>query len=159
MNCDAGNDGRGTVFSITPSGKETVLYRFKGYPDDGAKPAAGLAEINGTLYGTTVFGGSGECGRGGVGYIGCGTVFAITTSGSETLLYSFASSSKYDGNFPNFEYRRHPDESRQHTATRCLRRRQYESLSALCRWREKHAGERRAGHNRCRRQRRMRISL
>lgn len=99
--CSAANNGCGTVFSITPSGRETVLYRFKGYPDDGAKPTGGLLEINGTLYGTTLFGGSGGCSRGSVGYIGCGTVFAITTSGTERLLYSFASRTKHDGNSPH----------------------------------------------------------
>lgn len=74
---------------------------LKGYPDDGANPTGGLVEINGTLYGTTLFGGSGKCERGNVGYIGCGTAFAITASGSERVLYSFASSTKYDGSFPN----------------------------------------------------------
>jgi uncharacterized repeat protein (TIGR03803 family) len=99
-NCNADTGGCGTVFSITPSGRETVLYRFKGYPDDGAIPTGGLIEINGTLYGTTFLGGSGKCDRGTVGYVGCGTAFAITTSGSERPLYSFGSA-KYDGNFPN----------------------------------------------------------
>jgi uncharacterized repeat protein (TIGR03803 family) len=99
-NCNAAAGGCGTVFSITPSGRETVLYRFKGYPYDGAIPAGGLVEINGILYGTTVLGGSGKCERGAVGYVGCGTAFAITTSGSERPLYSFGST-RYDGNFPN----------------------------------------------------------
>jgi uncharacterized repeat protein (TIGR03803 family) len=99
-NCNAAPGGCGTVFSITPSGRETVLYRFKGYPDDGAIPTGVLVEINGTLYGTTVLGGSGKCERGVVGYVGCGTAFAVTTSGSESPLYSFGST-KYDGVFPN----------------------------------------------------------
>lgn len=49
--------GCGTVFSITPSGTETVLHAFGGTPD-GANPAASLADVNGTLYGTTNGGGA-----------------------------------------------------------------------------------------------------
>jgi uncharacterized repeat protein (TIGR03803 family) len=69
----------GTVFSITTSGTETVLYSFKVPPDDGVHPIAGLVNVNGILYGTTYFGGS----------TGYGTVFSITTSGAEKLLHSF----------------------------------------------------------------------
>lgn len=34
--CGLSNSGCGAVFSITPSGSERVLYRFKGQPSDGA---------------------------------------------------------------------------------------------------------------------------
>jgi uncharacterized repeat protein (TIGR03803 family) len=83
----ANNDG--IVFSITPSGEETVLYSFKGGSGDGENPYAGLLNVNGTLYGTTVSGGAN----------GDGTVFKITTSGSETVLYSFKGGSG-DGEDP-----------------------------------------------------------
>jgi uncharacterized repeat protein (TIGR03803 family) len=75
----------GTVFSMTKSGKETVLHSFSGA--DGAFPWAGLIDVNGTLYGTTVDGGAGgsACSYDS----GCGTVFSITTSGKETVLHSF----------------------------------------------------------------------
>jgi uncharacterized repeat protein (TIGR03803 family) len=73
-----GSDGCGTVFSITTSGKETVLHSFGGTGDSGY-PKAGLLNVNGTLYGTTAGGGAN----------GSGTVFSITTSGAETVLYSF----------------------------------------------------------------------
>ena len=79
-----GGDGRlgysccGTVFSISESGKETVLHRFKGGAD-GAQPVAPLINVSGTLYGTTYGGGTKRC----------GTVFAISMSGKETVLYSF----------------------------------------------------------------------
>jgi len=63
--CSGG--GCGTVFSITPSGKERVLHAFAAKPD-GAEPVAGLVEVDGTLYGTTQVGGSS----------GYGTVFALT---------------------------------------------------------------------------------
>jgi uncharacterized repeat protein (TIGR03803 family) len=82
---EAGNgpSSSGTVFKITTSGVESVLHRFAG-PPDGEQPDAGVIDVDGTLYGTTVYGGdSKNCGR------GCGTVFAITTSGKERVLYSF----------------------------------------------------------------------
>ncbi len=41
----------GTVFSINSAGREHVLYSFRGSPD-GETPAAGLIDMNGTLYGT-----------------------------------------------------------------------------------------------------------
>ena len=71
---------------ITASGKETVLYSFKGRPD-GANPHGALLNVNGTLYGTTLGGGA-HCLKHG----GCGTVFSITTSGAETVLHSFGGS-------------------------------------------------------------------
>jgi uncharacterized repeat protein (TIGR03803 family) len=78
--------GCGTVFSVTPSGQETVLHAFTG-GSDGANPKAGLIDVNGTLYGTTFHGGDTKCnGRSGVG---CGTVFSITPSGAETVLHGF----------------------------------------------------------------------
>ncbi len=80
--------GNGTVFQITPSGVESVLYRFKG-GTDGAGPAAALTNVNGVLYGTTVGGGRDGCFRGST----CGTVYKVTTSGAETVLYRFAGGS------------------------------------------------------------------
>ncbi len=83
----ANNDG--IVFSITTSGAETVLYSFKGGSRDGENPYAGLLNVNGTLYGTTVSGGANED----------GTVFKIRTSGAKTVLYSFKGGSG-DGENP-----------------------------------------------------------
>ena len=81
---DGGDSARGysccgTVFSISESGKEAVLHRFKGDSADGGQPVAPLLNVNGTLYGTTYGGGAKRN----------GTVFAITMSGRETVLYSF----------------------------------------------------------------------
>jgi uncharacterized repeat protein (TIGR03803 family) len=87
-----GANGRGTVFSTTTSGKETVFYSFKGGSGDGDDPQAALISVNGTLYGTTSYGGA-YCGQ-----AGCGTVFAITPSGKESVLHSFGGSG--DGAFP-----------------------------------------------------------
>lgn len=85
-----GAQGYGTVFSLTSSGAETVLYSFKGVPD-GAQPWSGLVDLNGTLYGTTFYGGSGGSSNcpASFGDYGCGTVFGISTNGTESLLYSF----------------------------------------------------------------------
>lgn len=81
-------DGCGTVFSITLSGSERVLYSFQG-GSDGAVPASALIEVGATLYGTTLFGGGyGNCG-GGTGTSGCGTVYNISPSGSESVLHAF----------------------------------------------------------------------
>ncbi len=82
-----GSNDEGTVFSISTSGTESILHSFKGAPADGSNPRTTLLNINGTLFGTTVGGGSNPCTYG--GWNGCGTVFAITTSGKETIRYSF----------------------------------------------------------------------
>ena len=61
-------------------------------------PVASLLDVNGTLYGTTEWGGSGGC-RGPSGDSGCGTVFTIMTSGKETVLHNFGGGSR-DGALP-----------------------------------------------------------
>ena len=78
-----GGSGCGTVFSIQPSGAYVTLYAFKG-GSDGANPAANLVLVGSTLYGTTTSGGGGGCSGN-----GCGTVFTITSQGSETVVHSF----------------------------------------------------------------------
>jgi uncharacterized repeat protein (TIGR03803 family) len=94
---DGGAYGDGTVFKITTAGAETVLHSFAGSPGDGKQPEAGLLDVKGTLYGTTYEGGSGyTCG---LPAYGCGTVYAITRSGKETVLHNFgAGSGDDDGN-------------------------------------------------------------
>jgi uncharacterized repeat protein (TIGR03803 family) len=73
--------GFGTVFKIDTSTNETVLYSFAG-ATDGANPVAGVVRDNaGNLYGTTPSGGSPIC--------QCGTVFKVSNSGKETVLYRF----------------------------------------------------------------------
>jgi uncharacterized repeat protein (TIGR03803 family) len=88
--------GCGTVFTVTLTGTEKVLYSFANAPD-GASPNAPLIEVNGTLYGTTYFGGSRSC-YGSI-YANCGTVFSITPSGTEEVLHSF-SGGPSDGAYP-----------------------------------------------------------
>ena len=74
----------GTVFELSATGTETVLYSFTGGADGGF-PLAGLVrDANGNLYGTTY-----EGGAYGFGYMGYGTVFELSQAGKETVLYSF----------------------------------------------------------------------
>jgi len=94
-NCTS-SGGCGTVFAITPSGKEHVLYSFKGGSGDGANPYAGLIDVNGTFYGTT--NAAGDYASGCYGH-GCGTVFEVSTSGNEHVLHSFKGG-KTDGANP-----------------------------------------------------------
>jgi uncharacterized repeat protein (TIGR03803 family) len=76
-----GEAGDGTVFRISASGSYTMLYEFGSHPNDGENPQAALVQGNdGNFYGTTYFGGAS----------GGGTVFRISPSGNETVLYSFA---------------------------------------------------------------------
>jgi uncharacterized repeat protein (TIGR03803 family) len=75
-----GTIGCGTVFRLTPGGVETVLYSFTGANGDGALPTAGvILDATGNLYGTTL--------SGGVNYNG--TVFKVSSTGVETVLYAF----------------------------------------------------------------------
>ena len=59
----------------------SVLYRFKG-ASSGARPYAGLIGVGNTLYGTTQIGGKPQSRK--------GTVFAITTAGSASVVHSFS---------------------------------------------------------------------
>jgi uncharacterized repeat protein (TIGR03803 family) len=92
----------GTVFKITPAGAETVLYSFGASLSDGAAPQGPLIQgSDGNFYGTTASGGNpvsngaNICTSG----VGCGTIFKITPTGVETVLYAFAASAS-DGNGP-----------------------------------------------------------
>lgn len=80
-----GYHGNGTVYSITTSGEERVIYRFK--DKDGIYPNGDLIALHGVLYGTTVAGGI-DC-DGESEFTGCGTVFSVTPSGQEHVLYRF----------------------------------------------------------------------
>ena len=80
---EGGSSNDGTVFALSASGSETILHNFTGDPD-GAIPTAPLIDVKGILYGTTYAGGTGSaCSA------GCGTVYAINSSGTQRVLYSF----------------------------------------------------------------------
>ena len=83
-----GTASAGTVFTLDPSGKETVLYNFQGGAD-GAFPVAGLIRgAEGDLYGATVEG----------GVANHGTIFKLDTTGKEIVLHHFRSA---DGSYPD----------------------------------------------------------
>ena len=81
--------GCGTVFKLSPDGSETVLHSFTDTPD-GANPQSGLVmDANGNLYGTTFFGGT----------YNAGTVYKVSPTGAEVVLYSFKGKDG-DGKYP-----------------------------------------------------------
>lgn len=74
------------LFSMLPNpsagaATESVVYRFKS-PADAVAPEGDLIDVNGTLFGTSYFGGGTRCNRG----YGCGAVFSVTPSGVEMLV-------------------------------------------------------------------------
>jgi uncharacterized repeat protein (TIGR03803 family) len=77
--------GCGTVFKVTPDGKQHVIHRFEG-GRGAVHLAAGLTAFDGAFYGTSQFGGTHapEC------FSGCGTIFRLSHDGkSETTVYRF----------------------------------------------------------------------
>ncbi|HEX3822434.1 MAG TPA: choice-of-anchor tandem repeat GloVer-containing protein, partial [Candidatus Sulfotelmatobacter sp.] len=66
------------VFKLTPSGTFTVLYTFTG-PDGSSPYGTLIRDAHDNLYGTTMDGGA----------YNEGTVFEITSTGQEIVLYSF----------------------------------------------------------------------
>ena len=91
-----GTYASGVVFMLTPAGKETVLYEFKGQASgDGASPHGRLAfDANGNIYGTTQGGGTN----------GTGTVYELTAKKgggwTEKVLYTFSATGA-DGSNPS----------------------------------------------------------
>jgi uncharacterized repeat protein (TIGR03803 family) len=81
----------GTVFKVTPAGALTTLHSFSG--GDGSEPNVGLAPAaDGSLYGTTYYGGSQNA----------GTVFRISSMGTLTTLHNFCSRANCaDGQLPD----------------------------------------------------------
>jgi hypothetical protein len=92
----------GTVYQVAPPAKqgdpwtETVLHVFQGKQyNDGEFPSGGvIADALGNIYGTTAYGGTGDCVLVGIKG-GCGTVFELSppqTKGGKwtyAILYSF----------------------------------------------------------------------
>src|SRR5579862_5037228 len=84
--------------SAADAASETVLHTFCSQANcsDGALPS-GLIEVNGSFYGTTNQGGAG-C----VGGAGCGTVFALSPDGTQSVLYVFCQQANCaDGAYPD----------------------------------------------------------
>jgi uncharacterized repeat protein (TIGR03803 family) len=81
-----GGFGCGTVFELSSSSgnwAETILYSFKGGPQDGGNPESGLAmDSNGNLFGATYFGGGSSL----------GTIYELSPSNgtwTENILFAF----------------------------------------------------------------------
>ena len=86
---------RGTVFSLTKSGHEAVLYAFGSTANDCTKPGGAtpteLTKFNGSLWGVTRYGGASD--------EGC--LYSITSTGAETIQYSFNGTNELDGAYPD----------------------------------------------------------
>ena len=83
-----GANSGGTVFEIAADGTEKVVYNFQKGKDGNTPSGPLVLDTKGNLYGTTQFG----------GVNGLGTVFEISASGAEKVLYSFKK--KADGGVP-----------------------------------------------------------
>src|SRR5205807_5146652 len=82
-----GPSDAGTVFKVTATGAESVLYSFTGGADGGFVRSP-LIRVSGDLYGTA---------QSGIG--NSGVIFKIDTAGKETVLHTF--SGKADGAAPS----------------------------------------------------------
>lgn len=88
-----GTYGMGTVYELSWAASgwtETILHSFNVDGVDGFFPTGSLIfDSAGNLYGTTQFGGSGNCSVG----FGCGTIFKLSPAGNgtwnETILHQF----------------------------------------------------------------------
>ena len=82
---DAGSDGVGTVFKLTPAGTLTTVHEFN--RTEGANTNSALVQgTGGNLIGTTVNGGIGGCGP---TADGCGSIFKMAPGGALTVLHEF----------------------------------------------------------------------
>jgi uncharacterized repeat protein (TIGR03803 family) len=89
-----GASNAGTVFKLTTTGVESVLYSFTGGSDGGTPQSVLIRDEAGNFYGTTYSGGDSSCDP----PYGCGTVFKLAPSGKETVLHRFTGGS--DGALP-----------------------------------------------------------
>jgi len=90
-----GSAGYGVVFKLDSTGAETVLYNFTGGADGGKPYAPLIRDASGNLYGTTSGGGINPQ----ICRLGCGVVFKLDTTGTETVLHSFTGGA--DGTNPS----------------------------------------------------------
>jgi uncharacterized repeat protein (TIGR03803 family) len=81
--CNDRGPGCGTVFEVNVSGREKVLYRFRGKKKEGLPIGGLIADAAGNLYGTAA--GDLEFGKA----TSYGTVFKLDASGKETVLHRF----------------------------------------------------------------------
>lgn len=78
-----GSGSYGTVFKLTPDGRETILFNFDAF-SSGVTPSSGLTVgKGGEMYGVTQYGGLSNCPN------GCGTVFKITRHDRVQTVFAF----------------------------------------------------------------------
>jgi uncharacterized repeat protein (TIGR03803 family) len=85
------SEGCGTVFSVTPSGDETVVHRFAADGSDGIFPQGTLLEMAGSMYSTAYQAGKNQW----------GTFYRISDAGKLTVLHNFGPGSSPDAQSPN----------------------------------------------------------
>ncbi len=74
-----GASNTGTIFEITPAGREMILHNFT--PAQGSPEGVLLRDAHGNLFGTTLEGGTN----------GFGTVYELSAAGKFSVLYNFCS--------------------------------------------------------------------
>jgi len=89
-----GENDCGTIFKLDTHKKETVFFSFPCGPGGDGPYGQLLVDSAGNIYGTTKVGGNSGCFDGG----GCGVVFKVDSSGTESVLYTFSGGS--DGGYP-----------------------------------------------------------
>lgn len=85
-----GTYGGGAVYEISASGTESVLYNFTGGTDGNTPDAAPTLGTDGRIYGTTRLGGA----------YNFGTVYAVDTTGTESVIHDFLGNNGVDGGDP-----------------------------------------------------------
>jgi len=84
-----GSSNAGLIFKIDTTGQVTTLYNFTNASDGGFPKSAVIVDAAGNLYGTTNSGGAS----------GAGVVYKLSTTGQETVLYTFTGGT--DGSSPS----------------------------------------------------------
>lgn len=82
-----GHNGRGIVFRLSATHKETILHSFPASASDGMYPNGLIRDAHGNLFGTTSFGNDSTLGK----------LFKLNAAGKETILFSFNGT---EGEFP-----------------------------------------------------------
>jgi uncharacterized repeat protein (TIGR03803 family) len=78
----------GTVYKFDTAGNLNILYTFPNTQTTGGLPQARLLlDVNGNIHGTTISGGKNNCNLDG----GCGVVFRLSNTGTETVAHRFGS--------------------------------------------------------------------
>jgi uncharacterized repeat protein (TIGR03803 family) len=96
-----GTSGYGVIYKLTPTASgytETVLHSFTGPPDGAYPDDVGLVSDGKFLWGTTTQGGDKSC--------NCGTLFSISTSGTQYLIrhtFSYTDGSSPSGSLATYK--------------------------------------------------------